>query len=181
MNIDNLWDNFLEQIKPKISSLSYDTWFKNTKLVSLDNNVAKILVDSPLQKKSLQETWYQTISDVFSEITNTSFDFEFVFEDEVKTNTSIPVENIGVPLNTPEKSNLNSKYTFDSFIVGDSNKFAYMAAVSVAENGMTGLMAAGGCMVVSILGGFIGYAIFKNYKIVTADVVRGNDKEEVAA
>lgn len=134
MNIDNLWDNFLEQIKPKISSLSYDTWFKNTKLVSLDNNVAKILVDSPLQKKSLQETWYQTISDVFSEITNTSFDFEFVFEDEVKTNTSIPVENIGVPLNTPEKSNLNSKYTFDSFIVGDSNKFAYMAAVSVAEN-----------------------------------------------
>ena len=134
MNIDNLWDNFLEQIKPKISSLSYDTWFKNTKLVSLDNNVAKILVDSPLQKKSLQETWYQTISDVFSEITNTSFDFEFVFEDEVSKNINIPIENIGVPLNTALKSNLNSKYTFDSFIVGESNKFAYMAAGSVAEN-----------------------------------------------
>lgn len=134
MNIDNLWDNFLEKIKPKISNLSYDTWFKNTKLVSLDDNVAKILVDSPLQKKSLQETWYETISDVFSEITNTSFDFEFVFEDEVKENINIPVENIGVPLNTPEKSNLNPKYTFDSFITGESNKFAYMAAVSVAEN-----------------------------------------------
>lgn len=134
MNIDNLWDNFLEKIKPKISSLSYDTWFKNTKLVSLDENVAKILVDSPLQKKSLEETWYQTISDVFSEITNTSFDFEFVFESDIKVKENIPVENIGVPLNTPEKSNLNPKYTFDSFIVGDSNKFAYMAAVSVAEN-----------------------------------------------
>lgn len=134
MNVDNLWNNFLEQIKTKISSLSYDTWFKNTKLVSLDNNVAKILVDSPLQKKSLQETWYQTISDVFSEITNTSFDFEFVFENEITTNTNINVENLGVPANTPEKSNLNSKYTFDSFIVGDSNKFAYMASVSVAEN-----------------------------------------------
>lgn len=134
MNIDSLWDNFLEKIKPRISSLSYDTWFKNTKLISLDNNVAKILVESPLQKKSLQETWYQTISDVFSEITNTSFDFEFVFEDEVNKNINIDVENIGVPLNTPEKSNLNSKYTFDSFIVGESNKFAYMAAVSVAEN-----------------------------------------------
>ncbi len=134
MNIDNLWDNFLEKIKPKISSLSYDTWFKNTKLVSLDENVAKILVDSPLQKKSLEETWYQTISDVFSEITNTSFDFEFVFESDIKAKENIPMENIGVPLNTPEKSNLNPKYTFDSFIVGDSNKFAYMAAVSVAEN-----------------------------------------------
>ena len=134
MNIDNLWDNFLEKIKPKISSLSYDTWFKNTKLVSLYENVAKILVDSPLQKKSLEETWYQTISDVFSEITNTSFDFEFVFESDIKAKENIPVKNIGVPLNTPEKSNLNPKYTFDSFIVGDSNKFAYMAAVSVAEN-----------------------------------------------
>lgn len=134
MNIDNIWDTFLEKIKPKVSSLSYDTWFKNTKLVSLDNNVAKILVDSPLQKKSLQETWYQTISDVFSEITNTSFDFQFVFEDEIKTNNNIEIENIGVPVNSPQKSNLNAKYTFDSFIVGDSNKFAYMAAVSVAEN-----------------------------------------------
>ena len=134
MNIDSLWDNFLEKIKPKISSLSFDTWFKNTKLVSLNDNVAKILVDSPLQKKSLRETWYKTISEVFSEITNTSFDFEFVFEDEIKENINITVENIGVPLNTPEKSNLNSKYTFESFIVGNSNKFAYMAAVSVAEN-----------------------------------------------
>ncbi len=134
MNIDNIWDTFLEKIKPKVSSLSYDTWFKNTKLVSLDNNVAKILVDSPLQKKSLQETWYQTISDVFSEITNTSFDFQFVFEDEIKTNNNIEIENIGVPINSPQKSNLNAQYTFDSFIVGDSNKFAYMAAVSVAEN-----------------------------------------------
>ena len=89
MNVDNLWNNFLEQIKTKISSLSYDTWFKNTKLVSLDNNVAKILVDSPLQKKSLQETWYQTISDVFSEITNTSFDFEFVFESDIKAKENI--------------------------------------------------------------------------------------------
>ena len=88
----------------------------------------------PIQKKSLQETWYTTIVETFNEVTNTSFDFEFVLKDEVDNNVNIPVENVGVPLNTPEKSNLNGKYTFDSFIVGDSNKFAYMAAVSVAEN-----------------------------------------------
>lgn len=134
MNIDNLWNNFLEKIKSRISSLSYDTWFKDTKLISLDDNVAKVLVDSQLQKKQLQETWYQTISDVFSEITNTSFDFEFVFQEEITKNINIPVENIGVPLNTPKKSNLNPKYTFDSFVVGDSNRFAYMAAVAVSEN-----------------------------------------------
>ncbi len=134
MNVESLWANFLEKIKSRISSLSYETWFKTTKLVSLDNNIAKVLVDLPIQKKQLQEVWYKTIVEVFSEITNTSFDFEFVLEDEMELTNNIPVENIGVPINTPEKSNLNSKYTFDSFIVGDSNRFAYMAAVSVAQN-----------------------------------------------
>lgn len=134
MNIETLWINFLEKIQTKISKLSYDTWFKTTKLISLDNNVAKVLVEMPIQKKQLQEVWYKTITEVFSEITNTSFDFDFVLEDEILTNSNITVENVGVPLNTPEKSNLNNKYTFDSFIVGDSNRFAYMAAVSVAEN-----------------------------------------------
>ena len=134
MNLENIWESFLEKLKPQISSLSYDTWFKDTKLLSLDGNIAKILVDSPMQRKQLKETWYKTISDVFSEVTNTSFDFEFVFEDEINENVNISVDNVGVPVNTPEKSNLNSKYTFESFITGESNKFAYMAAVSVAEN-----------------------------------------------
>ena len=59
-------------------------------------------------------------------------------------------------------------------IAGFAVMFAYNPATKV-------LITAAGCALVSILGGFIGYAIFKNYKIVTADVVRGNDKEEVAA
>ena len=44
------------------------------------------------------------------------------------------VEEVGVPFNNPLKSNLNVNYTFDNFIVGNSNKFAHAAALSVAEN-----------------------------------------------
>ena len=46
-------------------------------------------------------------------------------------------------------------------------------AVSVAQNGTKALIAAAGCVVVSILAGFIGHAIFKNTKIKTADEIRG--------
>ena len=53
-------------------------------------------------------------------------------------------------------------------------------AVSVAENGMKGLIAAIACAVVSIIAGYIGYFMFKNYKITTADEIRGT-QEEVAA
>ena len=51
-------------------------------------------------------------------------------------------------------------------------------AVSVAENGMKGLIAAIACAVVSIIAGYIGYFMFKNYKITTADVVRGTESNE---
>ncbi|GAA0709227.1 PTS sugar transporter subunit IIC [Paraclostridium ghonii] len=51
-------------------------------------------------------------------------------------------------------------------------------AVAVGQNGIPALIAAAGCIVVSILGGFIGYALFKNHKIVTADVIRGNKNDE---
>lgn len=56
-------------------------------------------------------------------------------------------------------------------------------AVAVGQNGTPALIAAAGCIAVSVLGGFIGHALFKNYKIVRADVVRGtgNNNEDNAA
>jgi len=53
-------------------------------------------------------------------------------------------------------------------------------AISVAQNGPRALIAAAGCIVVSIAGGFIGYAIFKNTKIKTADEIRGTQSEDKA-
>jgi len=53
-------------------------------------------------------------------------------------------------------------------------------AISVAQNGPRALIAAAGCIVVSIAGGFIGYALFKNYKIKTADEIRGTQSEDKA-
>lgn len=77
-------------------------------------------------------------------ITGTNFDLEFVLSDEISKyedaddkKIHVPsnemVENKGVPPNN-FKSNLKSKYTFENFIVGNSNKFAHAAALSVAEN-----------------------------------------------
>ena len=51
-------------------------------------------------------------------------------------------------------------------------------AVAVGENGTPALIAAAGCLIVSICSGFLGYVIFKNYKIVTSDVIRGDKSNE---
>ena len=77
---------------------------------------------------------------IFNEITGSNFEFEFLLKDEIDDDNSSnvqkepPIEEVGVPYNNPIASNLKPNYTFDTFIVGNSNKFAHAAALSVAEN-----------------------------------------------
>lgn len=139
MNTDILWNNFLDKIKERISPLSYDTWFKDTKLKKIDKNVAIIEVPMSLHKKHLEENYLDEIEEIFNSITGTNFTFQFKLESELleeKTNDDIIQEvreTPGVPYQSNISANLKSEYTFDNFIVGDSNRFAFTAARAVAE------------------------------------------------
>lgn len=138
MNVDILWTNFLTQVKDELSSLSYGTWFKDTKLYKLKDGKAIIIVPMPIHKKHLLDNYSTLISEKLSSITGTNYELEFVLSEETeKFNEKIneDKENMdrGVPPNYFQ-SNLKTKYTFDNFIVGNSNKFAQAAALSVAEN-----------------------------------------------
>ena len=144
MNVDSLWDEFLNDIKENISSLSYYTWFRDTKLVSIYNNIATIVVPMPVHKKHLIDNYKDAIEDKFIKLTGSSFTFNFLLQDEwdavkdeVKTEKKTEkskkkVEKI-VEHQSFEDANLNKEYTFDNFIVGGSNRFAFTASMAVAE------------------------------------------------
>lgn len=136
MNEKQIWNNFLESIKEKISSISYDTWFKDTYINKIEDNKVYIVVPMQLHKKNLSENYLQLITETFNEITGTNFDFEFILEDEIDRSikSANKKEESGVPFNNPEQSNLNPNYTFDSYVVGTTNRFAFTAALAVAEN-----------------------------------------------
>ena len=141
MNVDVLWTNFLTQVKDELSSLAYDTWFKDTSLYKLDNGKAFIFVPMQIHKKHLADKYSTLIVDKLNNITGTNFELDFILSDEVKElekeNEKKEIietkDDSGVPPNS-FKSNLKSKYNFENFIVGNSNKFAHAAALSVAEN-----------------------------------------------
>jgi len=137
MNIDVIWINFLKTIKEQITSLAYDTWFKDTKLLELKNGKAKVVVPMHVHKKHLIENYSEMIENTLNSITGTNFDIEFILEEELNTDNEIDidVDMIGVPtVKNKVDSNLNPNYLFDNFIVGESNRFAHAAALSVAEN-----------------------------------------------
>ncbi len=141
MNIDNIWNQFLNLIKTRLSSLSYNTWFSSSKLVELNEEHAVIIVPTIAHKKHLSESYIDIINEIFNDITGTNFNFEFVLENEYEKNQNQTIKNIendieeyGVPYNSSEKANLNPDYTFENFIVGESNRFAQATALAVAEN-----------------------------------------------
>ena len=139
MNVDMIWNEFLTKIRERISPLSYDTWFKDTKLYNIDKNTAIILVPMSLHKKHLEENYKEEIEEIFNSITGTNFTFQFKLESEItddKKEEEAPkteIESSGVPYQSNLSANLKSEYTFDNFIVGDSNRFAFTAARAVAE------------------------------------------------
>jgi chromosomal replication initiator protein len=127
-----IWNRFLARIKQEIQPINYETWFEETKLIEIKNNYAKILVPMTLHKKHLKEAYNEIVTTIFNEITESNFFIDYVTEDELENNIVIDTDKIGIPVDNFE-TNLDSKYTFDNFIIGKSNKFAKMNAVAVAE------------------------------------------------
>ena len=137
MNYDIIWSNFLSEIKEKeeLSSLAYQTWFSETKLLKLDNGKAYIIVPMPMHKKHLANNYKDLITEKLIDITGSSYELVFLLEEEVETEVPESREEVVEENNIPQvSSNLKSIYTFDNFVVGNSNKFAHAAALSVAEN-----------------------------------------------
>ena len=140
MNVEILWQNVLKEIKDELSSLAFDTWFSDVKLSELDNGVAIIEVPMSIHKKHLSDNYFELIKVALNKVTGTNFELEFLLPDEInnkKVEKEIEEDKVseeGVPKSFKNQSNLNPKYNFENFIVGNSNKFAQAAALSVAEN-----------------------------------------------
>ena len=138
MSNDLLWKKFLENIKSSVNSMVYSTWFSKTSLASLDNNKATILVPLDIHKKRLSENYQDLISSILTKLTGNVYDLEFVLEQEVERKDQPKVVQDQIPFENSNKfkhqSNLNPKYTFETFIVGNSNKLAHAAAFAVAES-----------------------------------------------
>ena len=136
MNLDLLWNKFLELIKSELTSLAYDTWFNDTKLYKLENNIATIIVPMPIHKKHLIENYNSFIKENLKKIVGNEYNIELYLDEEIKNNNDIVDEVIPTKKEKKDNSssNLIKKYNFSTFVVGNSNKFAHATALSVAEH-----------------------------------------------
>lgn len=139
MNVDILWSNFLGQIKEELTSLSYNTWFSETELYKLENGKAYIIVPMPIHKKHLMDNFSTIMTEKLASITGSNYELVLLLKEEIekeipKSTEVVEKQESKEQNNSAIQSNLKNKYTFENFIVGNSNKFAHAAALSVAEN-----------------------------------------------
>ncbi|WP_048601635.1 chromosomal replication initiator protein DnaA [Rubeoparvulum massiliense] len=134
--IAQLWDSTLKAIEKKLSKPSYDTWLKSTEAVDLDEDTLIICAPNEFARDWLESRYSNLIMETVKEVTGQLFQVRFIVHSkEEPGNTNA---NTSDDLTKPDSeenyhSMLNSKYTFDTFVIGSGNRFAHAASLAVAE------------------------------------------------
>ncbi len=145
-NLPQVWQKALDNIKnrPEITEVSFETWLKTIKPLSADNNVLVFGVYDTFTKGILQKHYRSFIQNIIKEITGRQYEINFVIPSEEDINPKNHKKNkdgrivhgaeeqVASPFSV-KAHGLNPKYTFDTFVIGHSNRFAHAASVAVAE------------------------------------------------
>ena len=135
-----IWNDFINELKNKVSDVTFNTWFINLKLLTINDKDIVIIVPYSVHKNHIINNYMDIIEEIFLNITGKNLNIVFCLEGEYKENTLDNIEKIGLDDSVIEnfvearKTNLNPKYTFDNFVIGDSNRFAFSSCLSVAQN-----------------------------------------------
>lgn len=135
-----IWNDFINELKNKVSDVTFNTWFINLKLLTINDKDIVIIVPYSVHKNHIINNYMDIIEEIFLNITGKNLNIVFCLEGEYKENTLDNIQKIGLDDSVIEnfvearKTNLNPKYTFDNFVVGDSNRFAFSSCLSVAQN-----------------------------------------------
>ena len=133
---NELWQSALSALEHKFSKPIFEMWIKPLRVVSLTGNELLLAVQNSFARDWVENRLKTQITEVLAEIFGTGFDLQFV----VVENAETPAPAAPAPGSTggslrPNEfrpGNLNSRYTFQEFVIGNSNRFAHAAAQAVA-------------------------------------------------
>ena len=131
------WDEILNTVKQEyeISDVSFDTWIRPLEVFAIEGNTLYILVPSEQMALSyISKKYLAPLRVAIVEITEIEYEIKFILPEEARTLKLNTKPAKATPAVTADESNLNPNYTFDTFVVGNNNRFAHSASLAVAES-----------------------------------------------
>ena len=137
---NELWNAALASLERKYSKPIFEMWLKPIRPLAMSESEIVLAVQSPFARDWVENRLKVDISDVLTELLGATLALRFVVAPEATVahapNTAVPQPAVPprVPLNEDIRhGNLNPRYSFDEFVVGNSNRFAHAASQAVAE------------------------------------------------
>lgn len=127
---NELLNNAKDLLKDELTVIAYQTWIKTLEIKSVDDNNIILLANSFMQKDTIESRYYDLIVNTFNYLTNKNCNVTILLNEDIEENT---VEKSNSAIQTFRNNSLNPKYTFDTFVVGNNNRFAHAASLAVAE------------------------------------------------
>lgn len=128
----NTWEKTLEIIKSELTEVSFNTWLKTIEPISYQNNKIVLGVPNDFTKGILEARYVVLISNALQQVTGEQIHVTFRIPTEEIQKEVYKEDNISISDEIPS-ANLNEKYTFETFVIGNSNRFAHAASLAVAE------------------------------------------------
>lgn len=130
-NLDQIWESVLGLIKVELTEVSFNTWLKSIEPISLEDDEIILGAPNDFTKGILEGRYFNLIKNAIKQVTGKNYQIRFIIPGEqVKPTQAQPEKETTKAMN---KSQLNPKYTFSTFVTGKSNDFAHAASVAVAE------------------------------------------------
>ena len=121
-----------ELLKNEVTKISYETWIRDLDIDSAENGNIVLVANNAFQKESIISRYHDLFKNTFNYITNKNCEISVILKDEVTEDKNVVLNQPNTNSSYPN-STLNPKYTFDTFVVGNNNRFAHAAALAVAE------------------------------------------------
>ena len=140
--LKGLWEKTLNIIKSEMSEVSFNTWIKSCEPISISSNTIKISVPNSFTQDILEKRYKDLVINSIEAACSKLYNVEFLIASELQDNEEKPEKKkisnnkdaMSVTVNDEMSSTLNPKYTFASFVIGNSNRFAHAASLAVAES-----------------------------------------------
>lgn len=128
----NNWEKILDQVRMEsdMSMVAYETWLLPLKPYDMDTEKIYVSTPNDLTVQHIKRKFLLFFDIAVAEIMGQRYEIEFVAE--IATKKNVITEQIK-PSRCISGNSLNTKYTFDTFVVGEANRFAHASALAVAE------------------------------------------------